>query len=401
MQQLTRRDALRASALALGGLAGCLSDDGDLPTEQSPVDSTDDGGPREPTTTDVTDQGPPGTDEETGDGTRTPIDHERVEWRLTGDRAAGLVSEQGSLFTATYWNVHRRAPADGSADWTHQLAEPSDVICHDGGLAVGSEFVFATGCDGVQALAIESGDQQWAADAVSTMKSPTVSGDRLYCSAYGSVTILATSDGSVEWAVDLPSQAEPTRPAVADGVAYVGSNGGSIRAIDAGDGSGRVRWTHDSESTRAHVPAIADGTIYVGTSEPERDSGALLALDPDGTRQWRVETTQTLAGSRPIVTDDTVYLGSASGTIAAHARTDGTRRWGFDAADWLVTQPAVDPGAETLYCGSNDRHCYAVDTTDGSERWSVPVGDSNAAPAFDDQRVYATSDDGLYALSRD
>jgi len=401
MRRLTRRDALRASALALGGLAGCLSDGDDPPTEQSPVDSTDDSGLREPTTTDVTDQEPPGTGEETDDGTRTPIDHERVEWRLTGDRAAGLVYEQGSLFTATYWNVHRRAPADGSADWTHQLAEPSDAICHDGGLSVSSEFVFATGCDGVQALATGSGDQQWATDAVSTMKSPTVSGDHLYVSDYSGVTVLAASDGSEQWSVTIDSDDEPSRPGVADGVAYVGARDGVVRAIDAGDGSGQVRWTHDTESARAHVPAVADETVYVGTSEPERDSGALLALDPDGTRQWRVETTQTLSGSRPVVTDDTVYLGSASGTVTAHARSDGTRRWGFDADDWLVSQPAVDSAAETLYCGSNDDHCYAVDTTDGSERWSVPVGYSNTAPVFDDQRVYAPSSDGLYALARE
>jgi len=397
----SRRDFVRAGALALGGLAGCVSDDDDLPTEQSPVDST--GSPTDGATdtrseTDGTDAS---GSETTDDETATAIDHERIQWRATGDRVAGLVLQEGGLYTATYWDVHRRTPGNGSVDWTHQLAEPSDAICHDGGLAVGSDFVFATGCDGVQALAAGSGDEQWSTSAVSTMKSPTVAGDRLYCSDYEGVTVLATSGGQEQWSIDLPNEAKPTRPAVTGGVAYVGADDGSVRAVDAGDGSGQVRWTHGTESTRAHVPAVVDGTIYVGTSDPETDSGALVALDTDGTRKWRVETTQTLSGSVPVVTDDTVYLGSASGTLAAHARSDGTRRWGFDADDWLVTQPAVDAAAQTLFCGSNDGNVYAVDTTDGTERWSVPVGYSNTAPVFDAQRVYAPSTRGLFALSRD
>ena len=394
-RQPSRRDFVRASVLALGGLAGCLSDDGDLPTEQTPVDSTDGA-----TDTGGTDAESPGS-ETTDDETPTEIDHERIQWRATGDRVAGLVLQEGALYTATNWDARRRAPADGSVDWTHQLAEPSDAICHEGGLAVGSEFAYATGCDGVQALAVGSGDEQWSTDAVSDMQSPTVDGGRLYASDYESVTALATSDGSTQWTVTLDGDAEPSRPAAADGVAYVGAGDGVVRALDAGDGSGRVRWTHDTESTRAHVPTVHDGTVYVGTSDPDTDSGALLALAPDGTRQWRVETTQALSGSRPIVAEDTVYLGSASGTLAAHARSDGTRRWGFDADDWLVTQPGIDAAADTLYCGSNDGNFYAVDTTDGSERWSVPIGYSNTAPAVDDQHVYAPSSRGLYALSRD
>lgn len=404
MRRLTRRDALRASALALGGLAGCLSDDDDLPTEQSPVDASTDPATDSPTATDGTATEPRGTGDQTGtdEGTddATPADSERIQWRWTDERVAGLVVENGALYTASYWNVHRRAPVDGTGAWAHQLAEESDAICHDGGLAADSDFVYATGCDGVQALATGSGAEQWSSSAVSTMKSPTVAGEQLYCSAYGSVTVLATSDGSEQWSIDMPIEAEPTRPAVADGVAYVGSNGGSVRAVDAGDGSGQIRWTHDTESDRAHVPTVVDGTVYVGTSDPERDSGALLAIDADGTRQWRVETTQTLSGSAPAVTDDTVYLGSASGTLAAHAREDGSRRWGFDTEDWLVSQPAVDPDTETLYCGSNDGNCYAVDTTDGTERWSVGVGYGNTAPALDDQHVYAPSNRGVFALAR-
>jgi outer membrane protein assembly factor BamB len=253
----------------------------------------------------------------------------------------------------------------------------------------------------VQALTVDSGDEQWSTSVVSTMKAPTVADDRLYCSGYGGVTVLSTSDGSEQWSVDLPSEAEPTRPAVADGVAYIGSNGGSVRAVDASDGSGQVCWAHGTGSDRAHVPTVVDGTVYVGTSDPETDDGKLLAIDADGTEQWSVETTQTLAGARPVVTDDTIYLGSASGTLAAHDRADGSRRWGFDAEDWLVSQPAVDPDAGVLYCGSNDRNCYAVDTSDGSERWRVAVGYGPTPPVFDDERVYAPSNDGLFALSRE
>lgn len=398
-RQLSRRKFVRAGALALGGLAGCLSDGSDPPTEQSPVDST--GSPTDDAsdTQSGTDAESPGS-ETTDDETPTEIDHERIQWRATGDRVAGLVLQEGALYTATYWDVRRHAPTDGTVDWTHQLAEPSDAICHDGGLAVGGEFAYATGCDGVQALAVGDGAESWSTDAVSGMQSPTVNGDRLYASAYDGVTALATSDGSERWTVTL-DDAQPSRPAAADGVAYVGAGDGVVRAVDAGDGSGRVRWTHDTESTRAHVPTVHDGTIYVGTSDPQTDSGALLALDTDGTQQWRVETTQTLSGARPVVAGDTVYLGSASGTLAAHARSDGARRWGFDAGDWLVTQPAVDAAADTLYCGGNDGRLHAVDTADGAERWSAPVGYSNTAPEFDDQHVYAPSNRGLYALSRD
>ena len=83
---------------------------------------------------------------------------------------------------------------------------------------------------GLVALATGSGDQQWATDAVSTMKSPTVSGDRLYVSDYSGVTVLAASDGSEVFAVDLGSSSRSSPVMVGGGLA-VGSDDGILYGI--------------------------------------------------------------------------------------------------------------------------------------------------------------------------
>ncbi|MBX0324628.1 PQQ-like beta-propeller repeat protein [Halomicroarcula sp. F13] len=328
--------------------------------------------------------------------------HERIDWYVQTEGTIGaLAPADGTLTVLTMWRA-LSFRADGTERWRVLLDDPGDTVCYDSGLAVGdaggTDRAYVAGCGRVQAFRVDDGSVLWETPDVASLESITTVDGRLYVSG-GGLTALDGADGTVRWTA-LDDADGLTPPGATAETVVVGSDAGTVYALDAADGT--ERWRNDLGGHRIQTPTLVDGTVYVATSVPEDDRGELVALDAaDGRERWRIDTGQALADSRPVVTDDTVLLGTASGSLHAHRRDTGTQRWRFDADDWLVTQPAVAPGGGTAYVGSNDGNCYAVSLADGEQRWSVAVGYSSVTPAVDGDRVFVGSHDGLFALSRD
>jgi len=73
------------------------------------------------------------------------------------------------------------------------------------------------------------------------------------------------------------------------------------------------RWTFGTGDAVKSSPAVVDGTVYVGS-----DGGSVYALDAaDGTEQWSTKFEMASVDSSPAVVDGTVYVGSDDGTVYA------------------------------------------------------------------------------------
>ena len=211
--------------------------------------------------------------------------------------------------------------------------------------------------------------------------------------------------------------------AVADGVAYFGSDDHNLYAVDIATGA--KKWSFATGGIVRSSPSVNGGIVYFGSYD-----GKIYAVDAkSGAQKWAFETqgerhfearglhgfkpsTQTIPDfwdmfeSSPAVSDGTVYVGSGDGNLYALDAATGTLRWKFAAGDVVHSSPAVANGM--VYFGSWDTFFYALDAKSGVEKWRFKTNEDKqfhnmtgiqSSPAIIDGVVYFGSRDAnLYAL---
>ena len=76
--------------------------------------------------------------------------------------------------------------------------------------------------------------------------------------------------------------------------------------------------------------------------------------------------------SYPAVTEDTVFIGTQSGTLYALDRETGCTRWTYDAGNKIrtpVTHGILPDGQAVLFFGTLNGHTHAVSAATGEARW--------------------------------
>ncbi len=197
----------------------------------------------------------------------------------------------------------------------------------------------------------------------------------------GTGASLATNRGKQKWISPDLGSAVSTAPAVGiDGVVYVGTEAGTIFALDPSDGS--VRWQFPSAPDR-DVGAIRGAPaldvleqVYFGTEQ-----GWVLSVDSSGRERWCFAT-----GARGPC--------DAAAPPGAAVRTSSV--FEFDSADQRE---------RVLFFGAADGVFYSIDAASGTLRWlfeTRPPAAIDASPARDiNGTLYALAADGtLYAWSR-
>ena len=119
-------------------------------------------------------------------------------------------------------------------------------------------------------------------------------------------------NGTMKWKTYL-GQAGTSPTIGLDGPIYCGYR--DLYAINPWNGS--VKWVYDVPGTvEGGTPCSSiDGTIYLGTWE----GGYLIAVNPDGTEQWRKSIGGT--DSPPAIgADGTVYIGSGARCLYAFGK---------------------------------------------------------------------------------
>jgi uncharacterized repeat protein (TIGR01451 family) len=230
---------------------------------------------------------------------------------------------------------------------------------------------------------------------------------------------LNASTGAELWSFNTGGGDVITSPAVANGVVYIGSVGGTVYAINASTGA--QLWSYATGVPVAISPAIANGVVYVGSNDDERGEKDFFALNAStGALLWSFEGVgPPTSFTSPAVANGVVYVAAADGLdrsydlYALNAST-GALLWSFqncqiDACEGPFGSPAVANGV--VYIGSDGinipvqgavatpGNLYALNASNGALLWSDKTGDIGGAPAVANEIVYVGSAKGLYALN--
>jgi outer membrane protein assembly factor BamB len=212
-------------------------------------------------------------------------------------------------------------------------------------------------------------------------------------------------------------------PAIANGLAYVGSTDGYLYAIDLK--SGAMRWKFETKARVVSSPTVAGGLVYFSSYD-----GWFYAIDAlAGKLKWKFKNAgerrfaathihgslpvaETMPDpfdcylSSPAVWNGNVYFGSGDGNIYALDAVTGKVKWNFHTGDVVHASPAISGG--TLFIGSWDSYFYAIDAASGKEKWRFKtgidpdihnqVGIQSSAAVADGTVYFGCRDSHLYAL---
>jgi outer membrane protein assembly factor BamB len=127
------------------------------------------------------------------------------------------------------------------------------------------------------------------------------------------------------------------------------------------------------------------------------------ALGPTGTLYTGPEVLWTFATgdevrSTPLLSPDTLYIGSYDNHLYALDRRNGALKWKFATGDGICARPAL--WRDLVIIGSEDGSVYALNTQSGALAWRFPTARYvRSSPRVFNDRVYIGSDDGsMYAL---
>jgi outer membrane protein assembly factor BamB/serine/threonine protein kinase len=182
-------------------------------------------------------------------------------------------------------------------------------------------------------------------------------------------------------------------PAVADGVVYVGSEDGKIYALSA-DPAKKLLWSYPTQGAVESSPVVGLGVVYVGSED-----GNLYALSAgSGNRLLWKYPIGGKVDSSPAIADGVVYIGGGGGIYAVS--TAGVGLSSFATSDYVDSSPAFAGGI--LYVGSADNYVYALNASQlADKRWSFKTNGKVAfsSPAVADGVVYIGSEDAsVYAI---
>lgn len=134
-------------------------------------------------------------------------------------------------------------------------------------------------------------------------------------------------------------------------------------------------WKFETDGGLGSSPAVVDGTLFIGSND-----GSVYALDMvTGDEEWTFETGGAVESS-PAVLNGTVYAGSNDHRIYALGAETGEKVWQFETGDRVRSSPAVeaDAGADDIddvvAIGSDDGSLYILDAVTGEEHHILTTG---------------------------
>jgi len=259
------------------------------------------------------------------------------------------------------------------------------------GPTVAEDRVFIIDSNGLfSALNADTGKEQWRKQTEprgsgSAPFTPVVVGDTVYAGT-GYALALDAYDGTIIWTKDIEF---PSIPQVTSATAYFGSGSG-VHAFNTS--TGQSQWLFETNNEVLSC-AVTEDTLF------GRTNNRIFAIDVrEGTEQWMVNTDG--ADSGPVLGNGLIYV-SIGDKIQALNTDNGRYEWEFDMSGSALHNPTFDD--DTLYI-SSDNHIYAVDATKGTEQWSFTGTDweNIRSPTVFEDRLYLGTDKGrIYAISLD
>ena len=291
----------------------------------------------------------------------------------------------------------------GAKQWNQEFGRMTGLTAADGSIYVGEKR------DGdrarIRSLEAETGTRRWTRTVSNLASAMTVADDTLY-TANGTLTALATADGSHRWErtrvgeTDFTVVGAPDDQLGVDTRSILFGDHNGVVALAPSDGSLVWRWNPEQWDGTTVGPLPVDETIYVG------GSGSVVALDrTDGSVRWRTAFGRDAEVTGLHVTESTVLVAEKTddapsdsfGTIYELSLEDGSERYE------LRFDTPIARAASTATT-------FVVGTTDGTVTWTggasffdrsettLPTDDYVLGAAG--TRAFAQTDDGtLWALS--
>lgn len=176
------------------------------------------------------------------------------------------------------------------------------------------------------------------------------------------VRALAVEGGDERWAAEAESQAYDNR---AEQV-FV-QNGSVVRGLGLADGSELWRREFDFDISRITSPRQAmDETVFVGDTD-----GRLLALSSlDGGTRWTLSVDSDEFTPRVERTSEWLFVAGAG--VHAVDTVSGERAWSFTPT--VEGSVDVETGAPSTVFARTQRHVWALDPETGEKRWQFAPG---------------------------
>lgn len=212
----------------------------------------------------------------------------------------------------------------------------------------------------------------------------------------------AADSGKRLWKFDTDGIAASPIGGGIQGLALVATRDATVIALDSA--TGNVRW-QAQVSSEAVAPPLGTSAQVVTVHTVDGRVHALAA--ETGRPLWNFESpvpSLSLRGTAtPVIDADRVFVGLASGKVAALSLWDGSLRWRAELAtprgrSELERMVDVDSTPQlvedTLFAAAYQGRVVAMVPSTGHIRWSRDVSSSREM-AVDAERVYLTDSDGV------
>ena len=179
----------------------------------------------------------------------------------------------------------------------------------------------------------------------------------------------------------------------AERIVAVGSADGNLYAYHAVTGE-PLDWSPFPAGAEIwSTPVINDGIAYFGTQ-----GGTIYALDLNtGAIKWQYETGGAVV-AKPLIHKSMLIVGSFDRQLYALDLRSGSLRWQFQAGNWWWASP-VSAG-RTIFAPAMDGKVYALDEN-GRELWQHDLGDPIVSdPVLVERGLAVATVDGRLALLR-
>ncbi|MBT4519855.1 MAG: outer membrane protein assembly factor BamB [Halieaceae bacterium] len=229
---------------------------------------------------------------------------------------------------------------------------------------------------------------------------PTIAGDYIYvASSDGEVKAVNRHSGKVLWTSELEDSLSGG-VAVYENALLLGSSDGIVFQLSASDGA--VQW-----STRLHgevlAPPQANGNVVIAQTYDGKlqglnfDTGELLWVYDSDVPILTVRGTST-----PIIRDNQVYAGFATGRVLAFNANTGAIAWevrvaisqGRSEIERIVDiDGTMELLGNELYAASYQGRIVAIDINNGRKLWQQEISSfSGVSQGFGN--IYVTDEDG-------
>ncbi|MET9963532.1 PQQ-binding-like beta-propeller repeat protein [Streptomyces sp. NPDC006326] len=302
------------------------------------------------------------------------------------DSATGWVRPPGGAGAGSSAAVHAAGaaaavpnpgPSPDSGRWRPWRFRMSNEVW--GTPAVAGDLLYVTSFE-VHALDVASGRRQFKTRDVAW--SMAVADGRIHASDGPSLYALDASDGSERWRLSTDAWVYALR--AERGTVVSVTRGGGVQAWEASNGQKLWELTgaqSDFETPEA-APVLHDGTVYVW------QDARLRALDArSGRESWSYPVGDAAScGNVPVrvtpAPDGNVYVAAGTRVLSVD-RASGRVRWHFEAPAVFLAPPAFAPGAAVtgggVYLADYLGTVYALDAATGKDRWRIATEPRSSA----------------------